>query len=141
MAPHAEHDALLAKVRLKQADVGRIVADGLHGVRCRPDLAAALAEREALAAGEAFVTPAGHLVTAQSVTFFAPDNELHGVLARQRELDELDGAMAARAPRPPTRARSAMPSTRSCRSRSTRITPKAWPSVRSSGASTTSSSS
>jgi len=94
-APHAQHDALLAKVRLKQPDVGRFVADGLHGVRCREDLGSALADREALGAGEAFVTPAGHLITAQSVTFFAPDNELHGVLARQRELEELDGLIAA----------------------------------------------
>jgi len=85
---------LLAKVRLKREDVSRVVADGLAGVRCRDDLAAALAERDALAVGEAFVTPAGHLVTSQSVAFFAPDHELHGVLARQRELDELDAAMA-----------------------------------------------
>ncbi len=94
-APEAGHDALLAKVRVKNADVGRALVDGLHGVRCRPDLATALAERDALAAGEAFVTPAGHLVTAQSVAFFAPDSELHGVLARQRELEELAGAIAA----------------------------------------------
>ncbi len=93
-APHAQHDALLAKVKLKRDDVARLVADGLAGIRCRPDLAAALGDREALAQGEAFVTPAGHLVTAQAVAFFAPDNELHGVLARQRELDELVGALA-----------------------------------------------
>ena len=93
-APLAQNDALLAKVRLKREDVSRVVADGLAGVRCRDDLAAALAERDALAVGEAFVTPAGHLVTSQSVAFFAPDHELHGVLARQRELDELDAAMA-----------------------------------------------
>ncbi len=73
----------------KQPEAGRLLADGLHGVRCRPDLASALADREALGEGEAFVTPAGHLVTAQGVTFFAPDSELHGVIARQRELDEL----------------------------------------------------
>ena len=88
-APHGEPDSLLAKVRLKQPEAGRLLADGLHGVRCRPDLASALAERAALGEGEAFVTPAGHLVTAQGVTFFAPDSELHGVIARQRELDEL----------------------------------------------------
>jgi chromosome segregation protein len=92
-APHASNDALLAKVRMKRPEVGRVVADGLAGVRCRPDLASALAERDALAVGEAFVTPAGHLVTSQGVAFFAPDNELHGVLARQRELDELEGGM------------------------------------------------
>jgi chromosome segregation protein len=91
--PHGQNDALLAKVRMKRDDVSRVVADGLAGVRCRDGLAQALAERDALAVGEAFVTPAGHLVTAQSVAFFAPDHELHGVLARQRELDELEAAM------------------------------------------------
>ena len=93
-APHAQHDALLAKVRLKVPEVGRLLADGLFGVRCRPDLASALADRDALGAGEAFVTPAGHLVSAQGVTFFAPDNELHGVLARQRELEALERSIA-----------------------------------------------
>ena len=92
-APQPSHDALLAKLRLKRDDIARIVADGLAGIRCRPDLAAALAEREALGPGEAFVTPAGHLVTAQGVAFFAPDNELHGVLARQRELEDLEQAL------------------------------------------------
>ena len=88
-APHRGQDSLLAKVRLKQQQAGRLLADGLHGIRCRPDLGSALADREALGEGEAFVTPAGHLVTAQGVTLFAPDGELHGVIARQRELDEL----------------------------------------------------
>ena len=94
-APDAQHDALLAKVRLKRDEVARVVSDGLAGVRCRPDLASALSERAALAVGEAFVTPAGHIVTSQGVTFFAPDHELHGVLARQRELEELEAAMTA----------------------------------------------
>ena len=88
-APHREHDSLLAKVKLKQPEAGRLLADGLHGIRCRPDLASALAERNALGEGESFVTPEGHLVTAQGVMVFAPDSELHGVLARQRDLDEL----------------------------------------------------
>jgi chromosome segregation protein len=92
--PPAGRDALLAKVRLKQPEVGRLLADGLHGVRCRSDLAAALADRDALAQGESFVTPQGHLVTAQGVAMFAPDSELHGVLARARELEELAGAIA-----------------------------------------------
>ena len=88
-APESSGDALIGKVRLKDPAVGRLLADGLHGIRCRPDLDAALAERDALGVGEAFVTPRGHLVTAQGVTFFAPDSDLHGVLARQRELEEL----------------------------------------------------
>ncbi|HVO87764.1 MAG TPA: chromosome segregation protein SMC [Casimicrobiaceae bacterium] len=88
-------DDLYAKLRFKQPAIGRVLADWLHGIRCRPDLSAALAQRGQLAVGEAFVTPHGHLVTAQSVTLFAPDSELHGVLARQRELEELTGAIEA----------------------------------------------
>ena len=76
------------------------------------------------------------------VTLFAPDGELHGVLARQRELDELDGAMRdARERVAAARARSATPSTASSRRSSRPITPKASRSTRSSGACTTSSSS
>ena len=92
-APASGHDALVAKVRFKREEIARVVADGLVGVRCRSDLHTALTERDALGLGEAFVTPGGHLVTAQAVAFFAPDNELHGVLARQRELEELASAI------------------------------------------------
>ncbi|HSN32169.1 MAG TPA: chromosome segregation protein SMC, partial [Ideonella sp.] len=87
--PPAAPDALLAKVRTQEPTVARLLADGLHGIRCRPELAAALADRRALLPGEAFVTPQGHCVSAQGIAFFAPDSELHGVLARQRELAEL----------------------------------------------------
>ena len=88
-------DALLHKVRMSTPAVARVLADGLHGVRCRRDLQAAFADRAQLAGGETFVTPDGHRVDAQSVLFFAPDSELHGVLARQRELTELAGLIAA----------------------------------------------
>ncbi len=95
-APRQGGDWLVSKVKLSP-QTGRLLADGLHGVRCRPDLTSALAERGALAEGEAFVTPEGHLVSAQGATFFAPDSELHGVLARQRELDELAALIVAAA--------------------------------------------
>lgn len=93
--PAAGGDALVARVRIKRQEVARLVADALHGVRCRDSLAQALADRGALAEGESFVTPAGHLVTAQGVTLFRPDGELHGVLARQAELEELDGRLGS----------------------------------------------
>ncbi|MFO1309047.1 MAG: chromosome segregation protein SMC [Burkholderiales bacterium] len=93
--PAATGDALLAKVRIKRPEVSRLLADALHGVRCRDSLAQALADRGALAEGETFVTPAGHLVTAQGVTLFRPDGELHGVLARQAELEELEAKLPA----------------------------------------------
>ncbi len=85
-------DALLSKVRAT-APVARLLADWLRGVRCIEQLEDGLARRAELSAGESFVTPDGHLVGAWSVSFFAPDSELHGVLVRQRELAELDEAL------------------------------------------------
>jgi len=91
----APADSLLAKLRGARPETARLLADWLRGVRCRPDPAEALRCRGELAVGEAFVTPQGHLVGAQGIGFFAPDNELHGVLARQRELADLAHAIAA----------------------------------------------
>jgi chromosome segregation protein len=82
-------DTLLGKVRSPRPEIARLLADWLAGVRCHGDAAGAVRDRAQLGVGEAFVTRAGHIVTAQSVGFFAPDSELHGVLARQRELAEL----------------------------------------------------
>jgi chromosome segregation protein len=88
-------DWLLAKVKPARPGLARLLGDWLVGVRCRADVAAALADRAALRPGEAFVTPQGHLISAQGIGLFAPDSELHGVLARQRELAELELAIAA----------------------------------------------
>ncbi len=87
-------DTLLSKVRSGRPEIARLLADWLQGVRCRPAVAEALAARGALGVGEAFVTPQGHVVSTQAIGFFAPDSELHGVLARQRELAELAQAIA-----------------------------------------------
>ena len=86
-------DSLLARVRSVRPEIARLLADWLRGVRCRGDIGLAIRERGALAVGESFVTPQGHLVTAQSINFFAPDSDLHGVLARQRELAHLEHAI------------------------------------------------
>jgi chromosome segregation protein len=88
-------DSLLAKVKPAASGIARLLADWLAGVRCHADVAGALRDRGTLGAGEAFVTPEGHVISAQGIAFFAPDSELHGVLARQRELAELELAIAA----------------------------------------------
>ncbi len=92
-AGEAGTGTLLGKVRAKQPQVARLLADWLHGVYCRDDLATALRDRISLKIGESLVVPGGHVVNAQGVSFFAPDSELHGVLARQRELVELEQAI------------------------------------------------
>jgi len=86
-------DSLIARVRSRRPEIARLLSDWLRGVRCRDGVRAALADRHTLAVGESFVTPQGHLVTAQSIHFFAADSDLHGVLARQRELAELEQAI------------------------------------------------
>ncbi len=66
-----------------------VVADWLSGVYATETLAQALSLRERLPAGAWLVTPQGHLVGAHSVLFHAPDSQVHGVLARQREIERL----------------------------------------------------
>jgi chromosome segregation protein len=92
-APAFNGDSLLARVRSRRPEIARLLSDWLRGVRCRDNVREALAARGTLGVGESFVTPQGHLVTAQSIHFFAPDSDLHGVLARQREISELEHAI------------------------------------------------
>ncbi|WP_445083215.1 chromosome segregation protein SMC [Candidatus Nitrotoga sp. HW29] len=66
-----------------------VVTDWLSGVYVTETLAQGLSLRERLSAGSWLVTPQGHLIGAHSVLFHAPDNQVHGVLARQREIEHL----------------------------------------------------
>lgn len=66
-----------------------VVADWLAGIYAAPTLAEALCLRGSLPAGAWLVTPQGHLAGAHSVVFHAPDSQLHGILARQREIEHL----------------------------------------------------
>ena len=72
-----------------------VLADWLHNTFVVDDLTAGLAIRAQLSPGALLVSRDGYVFTRSSVTFHAPDSELHGVLSRQREVEELDGAMDA----------------------------------------------
>jgi chromosome segregation protein len=91
VSPNERPDAesLAARVEYRDPAVAKLVRHWLQGVRCAESLGMALGLRRELPPGHTFVTPQGHLVTPYSVTYFAPDSELHGVLARQREIDAL----------------------------------------------------
>ncbi|RFC39244.1 MAG: condensin subunit Smc [Candidatus Nitrotoga sp. LAW] len=69
-----------------------VVTDWLSGVYVTETLALGLSLRERLPAGAWLVTPQGHLIGAHSVLFHAPDNQVHGVLARKREIERLQEA-------------------------------------------------
>lgn len=48
-----------------------------------------LLQRTKLSPGEMLVTREGHIFTRHSLTYYAPDTQLHGVLARQREIAQI----------------------------------------------------
>jgi chromosome segregation protein len=70
-----------------------VLGDWLHQVYVIEDAAAGLAARGRLPTGAVLVTRDGHIFTRHAVSFYAPDSELHGVLTRQREIEQLEGAM------------------------------------------------
>lgn len=80
---------LLNYVRCENSQIAPVVEAWLSDVYAVADLEKALAQRVNLLAGVWLVTPQGHLVGASSVLFHAPDSQLHGVLARQREIEAL----------------------------------------------------
>ena len=66
-----------------------VLNDWLSNVYAAPTLTQALSLRDSLPAAAWLVTPQGHLIGAHSVLFHAPDSQVHGVLARQREIEQL----------------------------------------------------
>ena len=86
---YAHEHALASHVRADEPAIASAAAHWLHGVRVAETTADALAARASLANGEVIVTREGHLVGANSITWFAPDEAVHGAMARQRELTEI----------------------------------------------------
>src|SRR3989338_361720 len=81
---------LLSYVQCQDEQIKPVMRDWLTHVYAVAGVAQAYAQRAALPPGGWFVTPEGHLIGAHSVLFHAPDSQLHGVLARQREIERLE---------------------------------------------------
>ena len=92
-AAHAA-DGLIARVTSADTQVASNLTHWLHGVRAAATLQDALTARHSLSAGDVFVTRQGHLVSPNSLTYFAPDEAVHGAIARQRELTEITQKLA-----------------------------------------------
>ena len=82
-------------LRLNDAGQKALVAHWLHGCLTAATFEQALAARDKLQPGEVIYTLAGHAVTAFSVSFYAPDSEQAGLLARQQEIENLDKQLRA----------------------------------------------
>ncbi len=84
-------------LRLNDPGLRGVLNDWLHHVYVAQDAAEAFAGRGRLPQGGAFVTRQGHLVTASSVRFHAPDAEQDGMLARQHEIENIGKQLRAQA--------------------------------------------
>ena len=82
--------ALADLLRVNDAGLAALLGDWLQGCYTAPNLDDALAWRSQMQHGEVLYVPAGHAVTAHSVSFYAQDSEQAGLLARAQEIENLD---------------------------------------------------
>ena len=82
-------------LRLNGTGHKALMTEWLRGCWSAENLDEALAQRGHLQPGEAIYVSAGHVVTAHSVGFYAPDSEQAGLLARAQEIENLDKAAKA----------------------------------------------
>jgi chromosome segregation protein len=83
-AQPAGADSLRARVRCDDARWGAVLDEWLAGVTVADDLSGRIASR----AGTV-VSREGHVLSAHGLTLYVPDARIHGVIERQREIEEL----------------------------------------------------
>jgi chromosome segregation protein len=77
-------------LRLSDAGLKALLNDWLEGVYTAASLDEALAARSQLTHGEVIMTREGHAVSQFAVSFYAPDSEQAGMLARAQEIENLE---------------------------------------------------
>ena len=93
-APGKSNSAIQLKpladlLRLNDAGLSALMADWLQGCYTAHSLDDALAARGMLQPGEVIYVKSGHAVMQHSVSFYAPDSEQAGLLARAQEIENL----------------------------------------------------
>ncbi len=87
---HQTLPRLSEKLRLGDAGLKALLGDWLEGVYTAGSFDEALANRGKLTHGEVIMTREGHAVTQFAVSFYAPDDERAGLLARAQEIENLE---------------------------------------------------
>jgi len=82
-------------LRLNDAGMKALLNDWLEGVYTAADIDEALASRSKLTHGEVIMTRDGHAVSQFGVSFYAPDSEQAGMLARAQEIENLERQLRA----------------------------------------------
>ena len=98
-APSVAHGLPLLSglLRLNDASQQALLTDWLHGCYIAGSFEDALAQRGSLQPGEVIYVRSGHVVSAHGVSFYAPDSEQAGLLARAQEIESLGHALRAQA--------------------------------------------
>ncbi|HRH87167.1 MAG TPA: chromosome segregation protein SMC, partial [Rubrivivax sp.] len=87
---HRTLPRLAELLRLNDAGLQALLNDWLEGVYTAASLDDALAARSQLTHGEVIMSREGHAVSQYAVSFYAPDSEQAGMLARQQEIENLE---------------------------------------------------
>ena len=87
----AAAESLRAKVRCDDARWAAVLDEWLAGVNVADDLSDCIAGRDGLR-----VSREGHLLSKHGLTLYVPDARTHGVIERQREIEELEALVDAR---------------------------------------------
>ena len=95
-APHlTQARRLVELLRLNDAGLQALFQDWLQGCYVASSMDEALGLRDKLLAGEVIFVQSGHAVSAHSVSFYAPDSEQAGLLARAQEIENLEKQLRA----------------------------------------------
>jgi chromosome segregation protein len=89
--------SLLSLVRIDDPGLRAVLNEWLATTFVADDIAQALASRNALPDGGAFVVKTGHIVTRVGVQLYAADSEQSGMLARAQEIENLTKQVRAQA--------------------------------------------
>ena len=92
---HPMFKALSDWLLVTDASQKALLDEWLRGCLTAATLDEALGRRHELQPGQVIFVPAGHAVTAHSVSFYAPDSEQAGLLARAQEIENLDKQLKA----------------------------------------------
>lgn len=82
-------------LRLSDAGLKALLTDWLQAYFTAPSLEDAMAWRDQLQGAECFVVQTGHAVGKHSVSFYAPDSEQAGLLARAQDIDNFEKQLRA----------------------------------------------
>ena len=82
-------------LRLSDAGLSALLTDWLQGYFTAPSIDDAMAWRDQLQGSECFVLQSGHAVGKHSVSFYAPDSEQAGLLARAQDIENFEKQLRA----------------------------------------------